>query len=253
MKDSMRQRIFKSVKEFLEARPQGARYSEIISFLKNQFSNTPENTLHGSLWEFRQTVLEGKEKDIIIPARGEYIHVKYQANFISRAVSKKEKTKIREEDFYNKFADYLINELEECTRAITLGGNKFQDKWGTPDVFGIYKFSEADPIKPPLEILSVEIKLDTSQLITALGQACAYKLFSHKVYLVVPKQAESDISRLESLCMKFGIGLILFDADKPDEPDFQIRTRAIKSEPDYYFVNAYIQRLDKMDIKKLLG
>ncbi|CUU08741.1 hypothetical protein JGI4_02176, partial [Candidatus Kryptonium thompsonii] len=116
-----------------------------------------------------------------------------------------------------------------------------------------YKFSEAEPIRPPLEIVSAEIKTDTTQLITAFGQACAYKVFSHKVYLVVPKQAESDIPRLESLCMRFGIGLILFDRNNLNDPKFQIRTRAVKSEPDYFYVNLYIQRLSKEDIKKLLG
>ena len=67
---------------------------------------------------------------------------------------KKEEIKIKEEDFYEKFADYLVKELEECTKAISLGGNRFQDKWGTPDVLGVYKFSEAEPIRPPLEIVS---------------------------------------------------------------------------------------------------
>ena len=47
-------------------------------------------------------------------------------------------SKIEEEDFYEKFADYLVKELEECTKAISLGGNRFQDKWGTPDVLGVY-------------------------------------------------------------------------------------------------------------------
>ena len=44
--------------------------------------------------------------------------------------------KIKEEDFYNSFADWLVNDMEECTKAICLGGNLFKDKWGTPDVVG---------------------------------------------------------------------------------------------------------------------
>lgn len=59
----------------------------------------------------------------------------------------------------------------------------------------VYKFSEIDPIKAHPEIVSVEIKTDTNQLITAFGQACAYKLFSHKVYLVIPN-AEQDVGRI---------------------------------------------------------
>lgn len=252
MKDTIRQQVYNKVKEYLEDKPNGARYSEIIEYLKNQLPDTPINTLHGSVWDIRKKIVNNQEKEISIPEKGVYILSKYKQ--IGESVNhQREIRKIKEEDFYQKFADYLVNELEECSNAIPLGGNKFQDKWGTPDVLGIYKFSEADPIKPPLEIISAEIKLDTNQLITAFGQACSYKIFSHKVYLVVPKQAEVDIPRLESLCMRFGIGLILFDKDDVENPNFQIRTRAAKTEPDYYYVNIYIQKLDRREIKLLLG
>ncbi len=109
-----------------------------------------------------------------------------------------------------------------------------------------------DPIKPPIEIVSAEIKLDTNQLITAFGQACAYKLFSHKVYLVVPKKSlEPDLGRIESLCFKFGLGLVLFNTDNPQNPSFEIRTRALKTEPDYYYVNHYIKKLSRDHLRKL--
>lgn len=246
---STRQKVFNLIKKFLQEKTQGAKYSEIIEYLREKLPDVPENTLHGSLWDFRQQIVNGKEKDVVLPERGLYILANYQRTEVevARAV------KIKEQNFYEKFAEYLVNELEECTGAIPLGGNKFQDKWGTPDVLGIYKFSEADPIKPPIEIISAEIKTDTSQLITAFGQACAYKIFSHKVYLIIPKQAQSDIPRLESLCMRFGLGLIIFDNTNINNPDFQIRTRAIKSEPDYYYVNLYIQKLSRDEIKRLMG
>ncbi len=249
MEESVKQKVFKAVKEFLRDKPEGARYSEIIKFLKENIPNVPENTFHGAVWDFRQRIIKGKEKEVVIPERGLYILSEFQKSQLQPS----EKIKIKEEDFYEKFADYLVNELEECTKAIPLGGAKFQDKWGTPDVLGVYKFSEADPIRPPLEIVSAEIKVDVSQLVTAFGQSCSYKVFSHKVYLVIPQQSESDIPRLESLCMRFGIGLILFDKDDMENPKFQIRTRAMKSEPDYFYVNLYIQRLSKEEIKKLLG
>lgn len=249
--NSTKQKVFKLVKEFLENKTEGATYSEIIKYLENQLPDVPKNTLQGSFWQFRQRVIQGQEKDVYIPDKGLYILTKYYSN--SKVVVEEKPTqRIKEEDFYDKFAKYLVENLEECTRAISLGGNKFQDRWGTPDVLGVYKFSEADPIRPPLEIISAEIKLDTNQLITAFGQACCYKLFSHKVYLVVPKEATSDIARLESLCMRFGIGLILFDSKNPDNPEFEIRTRAVKSEPDYYYVNAYIKKLSNEDIKNLM-
>ncbi|MEO0281170.1 MAG: hypothetical protein ABIN05_02310 [candidate division WOR-3 bacterium] len=246
---STKQKVFRFVEEFLREKKEGAYYSDIINYLKEKLPDVPVNTLHGSLWDFRQMIINDEKKEVIIPERGFYILSKYYQKETS---DQKKSQKIKEEDFYESFADYLVNELEECTKTIALGGKKFQDKWGTPDVFGIYKFSEADPIRPPLEIISAEIKTDISQLITAFGQACAYKIFSHKVYLVIPRQAESEISRLESLCLKFGIGLIIFNNEDIDNPEYQIRTRAIKTEPDYFYVNLYIQKLSN-DIKKLLS
>jgi hypothetical protein len=148
------------------------------------------------------------------------------------------------------FADYLVNDLEECTKAISLGGNRFQDRWGTPDVIGTYRVFGISHIQPPTEVISAEIKTDVNQLITSFGQACSYKLFSHKVYLVIPKDSRMiDIKRIEALCLKFGIGLILFNKNNKETPEFEILTRAMKSEPDYYYLNKYLKLIDD-DIAK---
>ena len=37
--------------------------------------------------------------------------------------------RIREEVFYLLFVNWLTNELEDVTHAITLGGNLFKDRW----------------------------------------------------------------------------------------------------------------------------
>jgi hypothetical protein len=154
--------------------------------------------------------------------------------------------KIKEEDFYAPFADWLKNEIEDVTHAISLGGNAFRDKWGTPDVIGKKESKRSDVIKGSTEIVSAEIKTDAAQLITAFGQACAYKLFSHKAYLVVPRQAADDeISRLDSLCQIFGIGLVKFDANSPSAPDFDIVTRAARHEPDLFYTNKYMALIEK--------
>lgn len=143
-----------------------------------------------------------------------------------------------EASFYPSFATYLVDELEECTKALPLGGAKFKDKWGTPDVIGIRKPKGFDLYKFPAEIVSAEVKTDGNGLITAFGQAVAYKLFSHKSYVVVPKKSSpEDLDRLEALCLICGLGLVLFDHLNPDAPDFILKLRAVKSEPDSYYVN----------------
>jgi hypothetical protein len=138
-----------------------------------------------------------------------------------------------------------VNELEECTKAIPVGGSSFKDKWGTPDVIGVREPRKSDIIRLPTEIVSAEIKIDTNGLITAFGQACAYRLFSHKSYIVVPVDSpEDDLARLDTLARIFGIGLILFNTKDPADPDYEIRVRASKHEPDMFYVNKYMKLIE---------
>ncbi|MSQ10386.1 MAG: hypothetical protein EXR52_05205, partial [Dehalococcoidia bacterium] len=107
--------------------------------------------------------------------------------------------------------------------AILLGGAKFKGKWGTPGVLGKRESRKSDILPAPTEIMSAETKPNTQQLVTAFGQACAYLLFSHKSYLVVPKASPKDeLDRLRDLCQLFGIGLILFDSTAPTAPEFDM-------------------------------
>ncbi len=43
--------------------------------------------------------------------------------------------------------------------------------------------------------------------------------------------------------MIFGIGLIVFNALDPAEPDFKILTRAARHEPDMFYVNKYVREV----------
>jgi hypothetical protein len=139
---------------------------------------------------------------------------------------------------------------EACTKAIPVGGAMMKDKFGTPDVIGVYRPSYDDIIQFPMEIVSAEIKVSGDSLITAFGQACSYKLFSHKSYIVVPKTApQSDIDRLDSLCLIFGIGLVVFNPSSPEDPDFEIRTRTTKHDPDMFYVNEKIKRIGDQLLK----
>ncbi len=206
------------------------------------------NTVHGSLWNLDSL----RPSEVYKADRGIFRHLKYketeaekdisEAKVLATAVS----AQVNEEAFYAPFAGWIRDELEECTKAISLGGNKFKDKWGTPDVIGIRKSKASDIVDLPTEIVSAEIKIESSALITAFGQACSYKLFSHKSYLVVPlDSSEGDLARLDALCRIFGIGLILFDSESPEEPDFQIRVRAAKHEPDMFYINKNMKLVEE--------
>ena len=143
------------------------------------------------------------------------------------------------------FADWLVNDLEDCSKAIPLGGNIFRDRWGTPDVIGIRKSRSSDIVKHETEIITAEIKIEASELITAFGQTCAYGLFSHRTYLVVPKSAsKEELGRIDSLCMLYGIGLVYFDEKNLVDPQFDIRVRAQTRNPDLFFLNQKIKLIE---------
>lgn len=241
-KDAIRSKAI----EIIEGQPTGIRYSQLIKLIHEALPEIPLNTIHGNVWN-----LEIKVPDQVVkPARGVYLAPQYvEARPVeSEPVSPEpapEEEQVLEEHFYQPFAEWLVNDLEECTKAISLGGNRFRDKWGTPDVIGVRAPRQSDIVKPPTEIVSAELKIDRAGLIVAFGQACAYKLFSHRSYIVVPSESqEEDIARLDVLCRTLGVGLILFDASSPGAPEFEIRVRAARHEPDMFYVNKYMRLVE---------
>jgi hypothetical protein len=245
MPPTRREIIRKKALEILEANPKGIRYSELVARIAEAFPEIPKNTIHGNVWNLDVVF----PIQVYKPARGVWMATKYRepADTTEEVLVAPPPAEValKEEQFYEPFADWITSELEECTKAIALGGNRFKDKWGTPDVIGIREPKKSDIIKPATEIVSAELKIDRTSLIVAFGQACAYKLFSHKSYIVVPSQSqEEDIARLDVLCRTLGLGLILFDADKPENPQFEIRVRASRQEPDMFYVNKFMRLLE---------
>jgi hypothetical protein len=237
--------IRKIALQILDNNPKGVRYSELSRKIL-ELGNFNKNTISGATWDLDATYPDKVYK----PDRGLFRLLKFKENVSTQPDEqpglKQSKPKaIREEDFYEPFAKWLVNELEECTSAIGLGGNIFRDKWGTPDVVGIRESKRSDIVPFPTEIVAAEIKTDSAGLITAFGQACAYKIFSHKSYIVVPADSlYEDITRLDTLCRQFGIGLILFNNTNAEDPSFEIRARAVKHEPDMFFVNRNLKLIE---------
>ena len=238
-----------SIKEIREAavaevrsRPEGIRHRELVARIAAMSPETPANTILGSVWDLHVRF----PSQITKPARGLF---KWKTDETPTTEQAEEagKLKVREEEFYEPFAEFLRNELDECTNAVALGGSVLKSKWGTPDVIGVYKPLARDLLKFYPEIVAAEIKVEPGQPVTAFGQAVAYRLFAAKTYLVEPKSMDpEDLSRVEALCMLFGIGLILLDPD-PKRPGFDIRMRAQRFSPDMFYVNQFAERLKDYD------
>ena len=238
MAKSIGARIREEAVRIIADHPEGVRFSDLRRQIHGVNGSFKMNTITGALKDLETRVTEVEK-----PSRGLYrLGV---ADPDGHVVVPPMPFTIQEEKFYEPFADWLKNDVEDVTSAIPLGGNRFKDKWGTPDVIGKRDSRPSDIVKPPIEIVSAEIKTNTNQLITAFGQACAYCLFSHRSYLVVPLQAPKDeLSRLDSLCQVFGLGLVLFDARNPDDPAFEIRVRPRKQDPDIHYTNKYMKEIE---------
>ena len=241
-------RIRDKAVELLQQHPEGLTYGQLRRMLQEALPWAKKATIGTQITRLHRT----RPNQVRKKGLGLYVHAKYYAE---PSESLAEETKQpgqtgrkgrKEEPFYWLFAEFLVREVEDCNRAIALGGNLFGKKWATPDVIGVWMPEESDIYQPPLEVVSAEIKADTGSLVTAFGQACAYKLFSHKSYIAIPQDsAPEDIARLDALCIIFGIGLVLFDATNPADPKFRIQVRPRPHLPDPYYVNECLHKVWK--------
>jgi hypothetical protein len=213
----------------------GIRYSNLHAAVQEKSPETPGNTISGAIWNLDTLFPEKVRK----PSRG-----LFQPVGVPTTTSPKTKvTKLREEDFYESFGEWLKSELDEVTEVVPVGGSSLRAKWGTPDVLGVYKPLASNLIKFPMELVSAEVKVNAGEAITAFGQAVAYRLFSSKTYIAMAATiTEDDLSRLESLCMLFGVGLAIFDLD-PKSPNYRIRVRAQRFSADMFYVNELADRV----------
>lgn len=229
------------------ANPGGIRFTPLVKQILTLSPETPPNTVMTAVSE-----LDKLEPPVVRkPSRG-----LFQPIAESEPAEVPGTTKVKEEEFYEPFGEWLRNELGEVSEYVALGGAAFRAKWGTPDVLGVYGPSTSDLVKFNLEIVSAEVKLNPNEAITAFGQAAAYRLFSAKTYVAMNNEIpQDDLSRLETLCMLFGVGLVLF-APNPQGPDFEIRVRAQRFSADMFYVNELARRFldqDKHTFKKLFG
>jgi hypothetical protein len=226
-------------KRFIAESPGGIRYGALVKRIAAETPETPLNTIHGSVWNLDKSFAG----EIVKPSRGLFTLATEPPTNGELHPPTVALPALRENDFYTSFAEWLKNELDEATVALELGGAGLRSKWGTPDVVGTFKPLPSNRVKFDMEIISAEVKVNPSESITAFGQATAYRLFSHKVYLVMPASLpEEDQSRLEALAILFGIGFVQFDLNV-EEPNYRVRVRAQRFLPDMFYVNEFADRL----------
>ena len=241
------QEIRSAARQIVKEHSEGIRYGQLLATIFDSNPQTPRNTIQGAIWNLDSNF----PGEIVKPARGLFkplaavpvvLPVERKPEVEQRPVER-----LKEDAFYEPFADWLRNDVGDATVAVPLGGAALKGKWGTPDVIGVYKAQAADRIKFAHEIISAEIKVEPNAPVVAFGQAVAYRLFSTKTYIAMPETiAKEDLDRLEALCMLFGVGLVLFSLD-PEQPNFRIRMRAQRFSPDMYFVNEFADGLHRHD------
>ncbi|QCB41007.1 hypothetical protein E5673_01170 [Sphingomonas sp. PAMC26645] len=231
----------------------GIRWSELLKAVVQTSPETPQNSIHGGIHNLLKT--DGRIEKI---AKGTYRWAELSDAGDSAAIAQDEavaQTPVQvetadhtlvtyvEADFYQSFADWLVDVAEEVNAAVALGGSVLRGKWGTPDVIGVLKPRTQDMLKFEPQIVSAEIKIDPNQPVVAFGQAVAYRLFSHKSYIVVPSTTgEDDMGRLKALCSIHGVGLVTFTLDKA-APDYTTLVLPQQASPDMFYANQMLRRL----------
>ena len=235
--------IKETAREIVLAHSDGIRFRDIVEKILIRYPEaTNRTTIEAQVANYFVPAYPG---EISKPSRGLYVPT---ATASSLAVPSSLTPVPRTEDeFYEVFASYLQNDLEEATVAVPMGGSSLKGKWGTPDVVGVYRPLTHDLVKFTPEIVVAEIKIDPYHPVVAFGQAIAYRLFATRAYVVMPKtMSAEDLSRLESLCQLFGLGLVLFDPRDPSKPEFQIRVRSLPVRPDMYYANEFARRFHEV-------
>jgi hypothetical protein len=86
-----------------------------------------ENTIQGNVWNLDTQF----PKKVYKPSRSLFRLTEFRdekTEQLKPELVDVPPVQIHEEDFYAPFADWLVNEIEDCTKAIPLGRNRFRDR-----------------------------------------------------------------------------------------------------------------------------
>ncbi|TQF11689.1 hypothetical protein FJV41_33010 [Myxococcus llanfairpwllgwyngyllgogerychwyrndrobwllllantysiliogogogochensis] len=140
---------------------------------------------------------------------------------------------VREEEFHLPLAEFIEGDVEELTAAVPMGSQSLSGPWRLPDIVGVYRRCAGDSFSWTPEVLAVEVRGTTEDILTAYGQAAAHQLFAAKTYLALPHTLSfSDRRELVARCQLHGLGLILFGPSPRDEYTALVPARRCPPAPD---------------------
>ncbi len=263
---SKKEQIRKAVHRLLEdAGSKGIRTSDVHRMVREQ-TKVNLSTIQGNWHKFsreEKAIDKGKDNKIVEMDIGLYRLSKFDNQAIddidedfqdNNKKDLKDRGLHPEQAYYKPFAQYLEDE-DKCTDAISLEGKLFNGKWANPDVIG---FKAYDNSFSRSKIISAEVKTSESagDILKGFGQCCSYKLFSHKVYLVIPSSVKI-MPRISALCIRHNIGLVTFDlTDAMDDVDWGggVKNEPYFEEPDYDFVDTMFDKMkEDATIKKIIS
>ena len=239
---SIKDKVIQAALEILEEHSEGADYTNLCNLIGEKLSNVNPANIRYHVYRLPST----HEDKVYKPERGKYclINEEEREEAEDEPALTSDGERRNESILYQPVADFLRG-MDECTSAIPLGGNCFGKKNNTPDVIGIMQPGIGQILDFPIEVISAEVKDTPDDAVIGFGQACAYRLFSHKSYLVVPADSK-EMGRVESLCNLFGVGLLVFDRESNDSdstlrsPKFTVKSRAVRHSPDMFYFKAYL-------------
>lgn len=136
-------------KAYLKQSNEGVRWNTLVMDLAAANPETPVNTI----WGATQQLFKHDPKVQKI-SKGIYTYGEAKAKEIERPkleakaeILSASGKSVKEEEFYEPFAEWLRDGLDEVTEAIPIGGNVFKGKWNTPDVIGVLRPLTGDLIK----------------------------------------------------------------------------------------------------------
>lgn len=244
----MKQQVYEIAAQIVQQFPNGIRHKELLEQTHAKLSSTIPQLNRDSVASWITSLQEVKPQLVSKPSRGLYVPVS-QEESKTDDLDKVDTDEIEfeESDFYEALALYLVEDLNECTKASPIGDMRANGKWGNPDVLGVSKPRAGDVFQYHWEVVTAELKSSVTAIATAFGQASSYRLFSHRVYVAVPRLSpQKELEKLLAQCHHLGLGVLTFDLNK-ERPNFDQKLRARTSMPDMFYVNEMAERIKGYD------